>query len=352
MGRANYRIALLMLMLLVAVVGTLFATDRIEIALFAIAGLGAVIAAVLRLQPSDSDSLSHGMKEIEALRSALKLESSLEAISIMCKASSGSLLHAAGYHCTDLETQLAEVHTRYHEVEQALLDSRVSVTGQRPLLDQHLRLLGSLRQTVDDLMQSHTELQVHQGKAGEIARASAQHVDATYKAVLDTRAAMDELSSFNDQITNVLADLTTQLEFIGKIVMSIQDISSQTDLLALNAAIEAARAGEAGRCFAVVADEVRRLAERTSQSSSEIGEIAQGLQQTAVEAGEQVVQAAESIRHGLDRTQACIDAMDAVIEGSKKRAVNIKTSNRYIEHHRNCAVTLSQGVAALEGQVN
>ena len=63
------------------------------------------------------------------------------------------------------------------------------------------------------------------------------------------------------------------MERIASIIQTINNISNQTNLLALNAAIESARAGEAGRGFAVVADEVRNLAQSTTQSADEIGQL-------------------------------------------------------------------------------
>lgn len=147
--------------------------------------------------------------------------------------------------------------------------------------------------TTNDVANNAQEAAAASNDAHTKAEEGSKVMEDAVKRIMFMR---DHVASTNELIST----LESNTAEVGKVLGVIQGIAEQTNLLALNAAIEAARAGEQGRGFAVVADEVRGLAQRTQDSTAEIKNIIETVQQG-------VENAAKSIESGQAETDVCVN---------------------------------------------
>lgn len=145
--------------------------------------------------------------------------------------------------------------------------------------------------------------------ASKIADSAATEGENVMSAAIES---VGKTVSNINSTTHVIADLEKNTTEVGKVLDVIRGIAEQTNLLALNAAIEAARAGEQGRGFAVVADEVRTLAQRTQESTAEINQIIESVQNG-------VKDAVHAIETGKQQSEASMDQITKA--GSSLRAI-------------------------------
>lgn len=134
----------------------------------------------------------------------------------------------------------------------------------------------SYMETVMEAISNIQELMNH--CKGDLNQANGV-IEDNKKLMQEEKKTIDRLSRASDVTSAAVHKLGDASGRIGSILQFVMNISHQTNLLALNAAIEASRAGEAGKGFMVVADEIRKLAEQSSQSTTEIGVLVKEIHQ-------------------------------------------------------------------------
>jgi methyl-accepting chemotaxis protein len=200
--------------------------------------------------------------------------------------------------------------------------------------------------------------------SGAEAARSAESAASRGRSIVNaTTEAVERLAADVEQASGVINKLEQDSERIGGVLDVIRGIAEQTNLLALNAAIEAARAGEQGRGFAVVADEVRTLASRTQESTEEIHNMIERLQQASRQAVDVMdkgrAQAHSTVEQAGGTRSALDDIMGAVttiteVAGNISHAADAQSQvleevNRSIVSISDVADETSQGARDLQG---
>ncbi len=158
------------------------------------------------------------------------------------------------------------------------------------------------------------------GEAADAVRAAAEDGN---QLVSQTNEGMERIRANAETATERVRALAQQSEQIDEMVGVINDVAEQTNLLALNAAIEAARAGEHGKGFAVVAEEVRKLAERSAQSSREIGSIVRDVRTSIDDVVALQEQGSDDAREGADLAARSSEALGRIVTAMRRATEGI-----------------------------
>lgn len=201
---------------------------------------------------------------------------------------------------------------------------------------------------------------------GDISRHVDENAKRAEQASVQTNETTAEIQKGREKMSQMAAaiqEMNNASGEISKIIQTIADIASQTNILALNAAIEAARAGEAGKGFSVVANEVRSLAGKSAQASRDtsalieksiqaiekgtnlatsvvaylneivsMSETSATLVHAISKASAEQAHAIEQVSHGLEQISSTVQANSAMAEESASASEELSSQAQILKN--------------------
>ncbi|MDR0323095.1 MAG: methyl-accepting chemotaxis protein [Treponema sp.] len=168
-------------------------------------------------------------------------------------------------------------------------------------------------------------------KTTEVANLAMETQDLSSKGA-DIREAnqnmMEDIRNQNQKIINEIRNLSDMIIRISEAIRIIDGIADQTKLIAFNASLEASSSGEAGARFSVVASEIRRFADNVADSTNEIKQKIEEVQNASQILISEANSGSRQIEIGYERMSEQKTVFENIVDNSQ----NVATRSQQISN--------------------
>ncbi|MGR1185190.1 methyl-accepting chemotaxis protein [Aeromonas veronii] len=227
------------------------------------------------------------------------------------------------------------------QVYQQAREMKHTADTMRSSLDEQNLELESVVSAMHQMSTTAVSVAGYAEQAAQESEAATHHINTAQQTLSNARNEIHTLVGDMHEADKAVAQVAQRSTNISRILDVIRAIAEQTNLLALNAAIEAARAGDMGRGFAVVADEVRALANKTRESTDEIGQLIGSLQ-TEVSSSQRLMNT------GIERSTTTVQGTEQAFEALNRVVAQIQQ----IHDHISQVATAAEQQSAVSDDIN